>query len=176
MKKEAIKIADYAQTIMDALEPGCLLNTQTDKFNTMVIGWGQLGRLFRRPVFTVYARKSRLTRERLDQAGEFTVSIPLDGADPEVTKICGSLSGRDHDKVKEAGLSLVKPEVIKTPGIKEYPLTLECKTLYQHEFVLEDLPQEVQDQCYPQTPDFPTKGTHTMYIGEIVAAYIIRDD
>lgn len=38
--KEKIEIADYAQTITKALPKGILLNTQGEKFNSMVIGWG----------------------------------------------------------------------------------------------------------------------------------------
>lgn len=41
--KEKIEIADYAQTITKALPKGILLNTQGEKFNSMVIGWGNLG-------------------------------------------------------------------------------------------------------------------------------------
>ena len=118
--KQKININDYAQAITAALKGGILLNTNGDKFNAMVIGWGGLGVCWSRQVFTVYVREGRYTRSQLDKTGEFTLSIPLSGADPEINRVCGSLSGRDIDKVAEAGLTLVDPETNSTPGIRVY--------------------------------------------------------
>ena len=41
--KEKINVFDYAELIDKAIHPGVLLNTNGDKFNSMVIGWGHLG-------------------------------------------------------------------------------------------------------------------------------------
>ena len=41
--KEKINVSAYAQKITVALPKGILLNTNGDKFNSMVIGWGALG-------------------------------------------------------------------------------------------------------------------------------------
>ena len=38
--KEKINITNYANLITEALPKGILLNTNGDKFNSMVIGWG----------------------------------------------------------------------------------------------------------------------------------------
>ena len=38
--KERINVQDYANLITKALPRGILLNTNGDKFNAMVIGWG----------------------------------------------------------------------------------------------------------------------------------------
>ena len=43
MAKEKIQVAEYASRILTALPRGILLNTQGEKFNSMVIGWGHLG-------------------------------------------------------------------------------------------------------------------------------------
>ena len=127
--KEKIHVTEYAQRITEALPRGILLNTNGDKFNAMAIGWGGLGTCWGVPVFTVYVRKNRYTKAQIDKTGEFTISIPLEKPNPAITKVCGSQSGRNIDKVKEAGLTLEDPEVNNTPGIREYPLTLECKVL-----------------------------------------------
>ena len=42
-------------------------------------------------------------------------------------------SGFNIDKVKEAGLEFEDAETIKTPGIKQYPLTIECRVLYSQD-------------------------------------------
>ena len=176
--KEKINITEYANIITSALPKGILLNSNGNKFDTMVIGWGGLGTCWGLPVFTVYVREHRYTKEQLDKTGEFTISIPLDGADPEITKICGWKSGRDIDKATEAGLTLEEPETNHTPGIREYPLTLECKVLHAQEQVLADIPEIIRTRMYPQDVDgfYPmaNRDAHTMYIGQIVDAYIIR--
>lgn len=107
--KQKITVADYAQRITEALPQGVLLNTNGDKHNAMVIGWGGLGTCWSVPTFTVYVRENRYTKSQLDKTGVFTVSIPLDKADPVITKICGWQSGHNIDKVKEAGLTLEEP-------------------------------------------------------------------
>ena len=126
--KEKINVFDYAEQLNKALPQGILLNTSGDKFNTMVIGWGQLGTLWNLPTYTVYVRQSRYTKPQLDKTKEFTISAPVSGKlDREVFRICGTQSGRDVDKEKAANLTLVAADEIQTPGIKEYPLTLECR-------------------------------------------------
>ena len=49
--KHKISVNDYAQTITAALKGGVLLNTNGDKFNAMVIGWGGLGVCWSKQVF-----------------------------------------------------------------------------------------------------------------------------
>jgi len=176
--KEKINISDYAGKITSALPKGILLNTSGEKFNSMVIGWGALGTCWSVPTFTVYVREHRFTKAQLDRTGEFTISVPLEEASPEIIKICGWKSGRDIDKVSEAKLTPDEPEVIGTPGVREFPLTLECKVLYSQEQVLADIPENIRAKMYPQDVDgtYPmaNRDAHTMYIGQIVSAYIIK--
>lgn len=176
--KEAIKVTEYAQMITEALPKGILLNTKNIKFNSMVIGWGGLGTVWGKPVFTVYVREHRYTKAQLDAVGEFTISVPLEKPVPLIAKVCGTQSGRDVDKETEACLTLEAPETISVPGIKEYPLTLECKVLYSQKQELEKLPDDIREKMYPQDVDgtyyMANRDAHTMYIGEIAAAYIIR--
>ncbi len=167
--KEKINVFDYAETISKALRPGILLNSNGEKFNSMVIGWGHLGVVWGIDTYCVYVRQSRYTKAQLDKTGEFTLSVPLNGADPEITRICGTLSGRDIDKADY--VTLVEPESNHTPGIKEYPLTIECEILYAQDQDLSRIPESVVGRHYSGEDDF-----HTMYIGKIVDAYIITDE
>ncbi len=177
--KEKVNITDYANLIAKVLPKGILLNTNGDKFNTMVIGWGHLGTLWSRPTFHVYVRQGRYTKSQLDKTGEFTVSIPLDLPDARINKICGWQSGYQIDKVKEAGLELEEAEVIHTPGIRQYPLTVECRVLYAQDQDLDRIPEDIRSRMYPQDVDgtYPmaNRDSHTMYVGEIVDAYVIRE-
>lgn len=177
--KEKINLNDYAQKITDVLpHGGVLLNTNGDKFNSMVIGWGALGTCWSVPTFTVYVREHRYTKAQLDKTGEFTISVPMDKPIPEIVKVCGSESGNNVDKATEAHLTLEQPEVNHTPGVKEYPITLECKILYSQKQDLSRLPKEIQERMYPQDVDgsnpMANRDAHTMYIGQIVDAYIIK--
>ncbi len=127
------------------------------------------------PTFVVYVRQSRYTKRQLDMTGEFTISAPLNGRlDPDVFRICGTLSGRDIDKEKEAGLTLVKGEATGAPGIAEYPLTLECRVLYKQDQRLSDMPADIVSRFYTNGAD--DGDFHTMYIGRIVDSYIIEED
>jgi len=170
--KEKVNVFDYAEVIDKALRPGILLNTNGDKFNSMVIGWGHLGVIWGMDTFTVYVRQSRYTKPQLDKTKEFTISVPLDGkTDKQIIKTFGSLSGYDIDK---AGyVTLEDPEVNHTPGIKEYPLTIECEVVYQQDQDLDKMPEEVIRRYYSDEED--VGNFHTAYIGKIVAAYIIKD-
>lgn len=176
--KEKIEIKHYANKITEALPKGILLNSKYEKFNSMVIGWGGLGTVWGKPTFTVYVREHRYTKAQLDATGEFTISVPMDKIIPVIAKVCGTQSGRDVDKEKTAHLTLENPEVISVPGIKEYPLTLECKILYSQKQELEKIPADIRAQMYPQDIDgtyfMANRDAHTAYIGEIVDAYIIR--
>ena len=176
--KEKINITDYANQITKALPRGILLNTNGEKFNSMVIGWGHLGTLWGKSTFHVYVRQGRYTKNQLDRTGEFSVSVPLDTPDAAINKICGWQSGYQIDKVKEAGLLLEEPEMIRTPAIRQYPLTIECKVLYAQDQDLQKIPENIRDKMYPRDVDgtYPmaNRDFHTMYVGEIMDAYIIR--
>ena len=179
MKKRKIEVSDYAGEIVRALSKGAYLTTKADKVNTMVIGWGTLGINWGRPVFAVYVREGRFTRQQLDRNPEFTVSFPLGDYDRNIFTVCGTKSGRDLDKVKEAGLTLVAAEKVSVPGIKELPLTLECRVIYSRKQDLSLLSGELSSRIYPQDVDSSTPGAnrdaHVTYYGEIVDAYIIEE-
>ena len=175
--KQTIRVNEYANQIVSALPKGVLLNTNGDKFNAMVIGWGHLGTLWSRPTFHVYVRQGRYTKGQLDRTGEFTVSIPLDGVDPVINRVCGGQSGFNIDKVREAGLALEDARTTGTPGVRQYPLTLECRVLYAQDQDLSRIPEDIRARMYPQdvpgTAPLANRDCHTMYVGEIVDAYII---
>ena len=165
--KKIIDAFDYAGDICKAMKKGILLTTKVvDAVNTMTIGWGTMGIEWGRPMFVAYVRESRYTHEMIEKCGEFTVNIPVSSVDTKILSVCGTKSGRDMDKIKELGLTLVEPENISVPGIKELPLTLECKVLYRMEQTLDTIPQDIIDKYYPNG-DF-----HYAYYGQIVGAYI----
>ena len=140
----------------------------------MAIGWGTMGVQWKKPIFIVFVRQSRHTKELLDKNPEFTVNIPLDKIDKDVLRVAGTMSGRDVDKVKELGLTLVPGETVSVPAIKELPLTIECKVIYQQDQDLSALEPNLREHSYP-AGTAEENNFHTAYYGLITAAYILED-
>ena len=173
--KQSINAFEYAGHICAAMKKGILLTTKADDFvNTMTIGWGKIGIEWGRPVFIAYVRETRYTKTLLEQCGEFTVNIPMDDFDQKILGYCGTKSGRDHDKIADMGLTLVEPNVIHVPAIKEFPITLECKVIYKQKQDLDAIPAEIIDRFYP-ADEKGFRDYHIAYYGEIVDAYQIVD-
>ena len=178
--KQTINVWDYAGKILEQTGKGVLLTTKADgKVNTMTIGWGTIGIEWGRPVFVAYVRVGRHTRQMLDESGEFTVNIPYGDVDSKILAVCGTKSGRDTDKIAELGLELVDSDVVAVPGIRQLPLTLECKVLCSQLQNIPMLPEELLNRYYPQGVDSSNPGRnedfHVAYYGEIVNAYLITD-
>ena len=177
--KKIIDPFDYAKEICQPLSGGILLTTQAeDRVNTMTIGWANLGRTWNKPTIVVYVRTGRFTHTLLGKNPEFTVNVPLGNYDKTILGKAGTTTGRKLDKIKELGLTLVEPRIISVPGIKEFPLTLECKVIYKSDIEIADVYCDTVPELYPQeitNPDVARNcEKHTAYIGEIVSSYIIE--
>ena len=174
MKRE-INVWEYAGQMMSRINDGVLLTTKSgDEVDTMTIGWGTIGVEWKKPIFTVFVRESRHTKKLLDENGEFTVNFPYGAFDRSILGICGTRSGRDMDKIKELGLTLEPGETVSVPGIKEFPLTLECKVIYRQDQDPAAINEENTARFYPKNEQFPAGDYHTAYYGQITAAYIIE--
>ena len=177
--KTPINVFDNAAEIMKALSRGVLLTTKANgKVNTMSISWGTLGIEWNKPIFTTFVRKGRFTREMLDANGEFTVNIPVEGSDRSLIGKCGTVSGRNVDKIATNNLTLIAGDKVSVPAIKEYPLTLECRVIYKQLQDENAISAEDKARFYPVGVGSENPGAnadyHIAYVGEIVAAYILR--
>ena len=176
MKKE-INVYQHTPHILDHLTHGGILVTAKvgDKVNPITIGWGTIGMQWGKPLFQAYIRESRHTKSMLDEAREFTVNVPLERTErvKEILAFCGTKSGRDHDKVSALSLTLVDGEKTAAPAIKELPLTLECKVVYSVRQDASEIPEDVTAKYYPDWKN-DRNDVHSVYYGEIVAAYIVE--
>ncbi|SRR5574344_330191 len=177
--KKIINPFDYATEICTPLPGGVLLTTQAEgRVDTMTIGWANIGRTWNKPTVVVYVRTGRFTHSLLEKNSEFTVNVPLGSYDKTILGKAGTTTGRKVDKIKEFGLTLEKPQVISVPGIKEFPLTLECKVIYKSNIKIADVHCDTVPDLYPpeiSNPDVARNNEeHTLYVGEIVSAYIIE--
>jgi flavin reductase (DIM6/NTAB) family NADH-FMN oxidoreductase RutF len=171
MPKVQIQYTDlFALTMQRMREDGLLLVTMgaDGKPNVMTIGWGMIGSVWSRPVFTVLVRPSRHSYSRLEQISDFTVNVPPGELSAAVAR-CGKLSGRDHDKFKETQLTPLPSREVRSPVIEQCVVHYECRILHRNDLVPEALAQAVREQFYAQG-DF-----HRFYQGEIVAAYADDD-
>ncbi len=183
MKKE-IAVFDYAETIMKQLQKGVTITAGSgEKANPMSISWGTLGIEWGKPIFITFVRTGRHTRTLLDEKGEFTVNIPMPKAEAEaaavrnIVRVCGTKSGREINKIKELGLTAVESDLVAAPGIKELPLTLECRVLHR-QLQDKDAMAPAALAHYPQDAGSDNPGNnrdfHVAYYGEILKAYIIE--
>lgn len=174
--KRYIDPFDYAKEILHAVKRGVLVTTKTDEqVNTMSISWGTMGIQWGLPIFTVFVRGCRHTSTMLEKNPEFTINIPLGKVDQEIIRYCGTKSGRDVDKFQALGLTAVQPEVISVPGIKELPLTLECKVIYRQQQYPEFMTDPEPHTHYPEHSEDILADYHAAFYGQIVSAYIIED-
>lgn len=132
-------------------------------FNAMTIAWGSLGVMWHKPFVQVVVRPGRYTYEFMEKYPDFTLSVLPDSMRKSMS-LMGSLSGRDTDKISDAGLTPIPSETVKSPAFKEAELLLECKTMYRDTMNPEFFMDPVLDEKYPQ------KDYHIIYFGEILKA------
>lgn len=135
-----------------------------ERCNTMTASWGGLGVLWGRNVATVYIRPQRYTYEFVEQSDCFTISV-FDESWRDALNLCGTKSGRDVDKIKECGFTVVEGEG-GAPYFEQARLVLVCRKLYWQDMDPDHfLDPEIDSRFYAQ------KDYHRIYVGEIVEAY-----
>ncbi len=136
-----------------------------DASNAMTIGWGAVGTLWRKPALTVYVAEQRYTKKFMDKEKFFTV-MSFDEKHADVLMYMGQNSGRDGDKAKKLGLTVVYTEN-GTPYYKEATVVIECRTMYAATLEKDGFKSDVPEKMYANFP----AGLHSMYIGEVVGAW-----
>ena len=134
-----------------------------DKFNMMTVSWGAVGVIWGKPSVTAYIRQTRYTKEFVDSSDTFTLTFLKDG-NRDALNVLGSKSGRDMDKMKDSGLTPI--EVDGEVMFEEAELVLVCRKRF-----VQDMPKETFDNQETLVKWNADKNYHTMYIGEVVAAY-----
>ena len=133
-----------------------------EKCNTMTASWGAVGVVWGKPSATCYIRQSRYTKTFVDDSEFFTLTVLKDGC-RDALNLLGSKSGRDMDKMHESSLTPVMVE--GQPTFEEAKLVLICRKVCKTFIGPDDMTAEIRERSYAD------RDYHTMYIGEIVAAY-----
>ena len=100
------------------------------------------------PMLSISVRPERLSYEYIKETMEFTVNMPHRKQTRE-TDFCGVRSGRQIDKIKECGFTMVEGKDVNVPFIKECPVNIECKV----------------KQIIPL-------GTHDIFLAEVVGSHV----
>lgn len=133
-----------------------------DSFNMMTASWGFLGEIWNKDVAVCFIRPQRYTFEFMEKSEIYTLSFY--GSEKALHKVCGSLSGRDVDKVKETGLTPVFSD--DTVYFEEARLVLVCKKIYT---------TEISEKCMLDKEimkNYPAHDFHKAYFGEILKVFI----
>lgn len=158
------KITD---NFIHAIGSGWMLITAGDaaRCNTMTASWGLVGEMWGKHAAMVVIRPSRYTKEFVDKHERLTLSF-FGEQHRKALQYCGTHSGRDGDKIAEAGLTVALTDG-GTPALAEARLVLECRKMYVDDLHEANfLERKSVEKWYPQR-DF-----HTFYILEIEKAYI----
>lgn len=112
--------------------------------NAMAVGW--VTRVSMSPyLIMVSIAPGRYSHEGIEFHKEFVVCYPSAGQE-KGAMMCGTLSGREGDKLAKAGLAVVPSQKVKPPTIKDSTVAFECKVIDSH-----------------------VAGDRTLFIGEVVA-------
>ena len=101
------------------------------------------------PVIGVAIRpKNRWSHHLVKETMEFVANIPTERIVRQVD-FCGTVSGKEHDKFKEAGLTPIPASKVEAPLVKECPVNMECKVI----------------QVIPL-------GTHDLFLGQVLEVHV----
>lgn len=136
------------QTILFPL-PAVMVSCQykNEKPNIITLSW--VGVVCSEPPMVgIAVRKNRFSYGIIKKSGAFVVNVPK-GDQLQATDFCGTKSGKNVDKFAQMKLTPLSCEKTGAPMIEECPVSLECVVRQELEL-----------------------GSHTLFIGEIVATHI----
>lgn len=120
---------------------------KTGKANIVTLAWS-MPTSFDPPLVAISVSPRRHSHRLIEETKEFVVNVPTIEIARE-TLFCGRVSGRKHDKFREAPLTAISAKKVQAPIIEECVAHLECK-----------LVQKI------------TTGDHTIFIGRVVTAHV----
>ena len=119
------------------------------------------------PMLSISVRPERYSYHQIEESGEFVVNLVTKDL-VRAADYCGVKSGRDVDKFKETGLTVLPSKHIAVPGIAESPVNIECKVVEVKElgshamFLAEVASVQVEDKYMDETGKFHLNATGLM--------------
>jgi flavin reductase (DIM6/NTAB) family NADH-FMN oxidoreductase RutF len=122
------------------------IDPATEKPNIITLAWSTPLSMDP-PLVGISVAPKRYSHGLIQESKEFVINVPPMEILQKVAG-CGSVSGRSVDKFSRFGLTPKRAKVVKAPAIEECFAHLECRLV-----------------------DQVKTGDHTLFIGEVVAAY-----
>ncbi len=135
---------------------------KNNKVNAMTASWGALGVLWNKNICICFVRPQRYTYELLKENDEFSIAF-LSEEHRDALKLCGRVSGREHDKLSECGLTSLTLDGV--PCVAEADTVLVCKKLYEDDI------RESNFLDKSLLSNYALKDYHRFYVCEIKQAY-----
>jgi flavin reductase (DIM6/NTAB) family NADH-FMN oxidoreductase RutF len=159
-----INIRDIKISPVELISDGWALLTagNEEKFNTMTVSWGALGEIWGKDAAFVFVRPQRYTYEFIEKEEFFTLSF-FGSEYKDALRLCGSKSGRDIDKAKEAGLTPLFTD--GTTAFEEAEYVIVCRKMAS-QFMD---PAGFSDESIEK--NYANKDYHKIYAGEIIKVY-----
>lgn len=135
-----------------------------DACNTMTASWGGVGFIWNKPVAFIFVRDSRYTFNFLQENASFSLSF-FPKSHRNTLNLCGKVSGRDADKIKQAELTKIETPH-KLVSFAEANLIFECQKIITQKLdynnIFEPFKTEIVNKYYKES------GVHYFYIAEIL--------
>ena len=129
--------------------PAAMISVADAEGNTNIITAAWTGNICSDPPMAyVSIRPERVSYHMVEDTGCFVINLTTKKL-ARATDYCGVRSGRNEDKWKTAGLTPEPADFVKAPLIKECPVNIECQVAGQIEL-----------------------GSHTMFIGKVLAVHV----
>lgn len=134
---------------------------QAGKFNAMTVSWGSIGSIWGKPYAQVFVRPTRYTYEFCNQYDTFTLcAFPAQYR--KALSLIGSRSGKDADKIAQAGLTPEPARLVAAPVFAEASLAIECRKIYWADLN----PANFLDESIHT--HYPNRDYHRTFYGEIL--------
>lgn len=166
-----IQPEQLSDNVVDMISRQWMLITagNADSFNTMTASWGAIGFVWKHPAAFILVRESRYTFQFLQREQAFTLSV-FDERYRHALNVCGTKSGRDTDKVLEAGLTPM-PLPSGMMAFSEARLVIECRTMFEQlmdtRHFTPMFKQDVLASCYAKDA-----ANHHLFVGYITNVYV----
>jgi flavin reductase (DIM6/NTAB) family NADH-FMN oxidoreductase RutF len=149
--KEVLPSEAWSKKYPEAVVLAISWDKVNNRADIITLGWSMTTSI-KPPMAAISIGNTRYSHKTISETGEFVLAFPTEKMEKEIM-LCGSKSGRDTDKFKEAGLTPVASKLVKPPLIKECLVNMECKVVEK-----------------------TVTGDHTIFVGEILTAYISEEN
>ena len=127
-----------------------IVKDKDDKYNMITLEWFMKTSI-KPPMFAISIGHTRYSHECLQNFRFFNLCLPSKEM-IAVSKICGSLSGRDIDKFEKTNVEWFTGRLAKLPVLKNAKANFECKVITQ-----------------------VRSGDHTIFVGEVKYSWLNED-